>query len=90
VDRYWETRPQPPAQPSPVTPTDSSQQHSFQRDFDMHRLTLLSKGVHEEGRIELRRYLMNVPVDVTRDTDIVEWWSVCVFDLLPFCCCINV
>lgn len=50
----------------------------------MHRLTLLSNGAHEEGRIELRRYLGDRPSDVTRDTDIVEWWSVCVFDSFHF------
>jgi hypothetical protein len=33
--------------------------------------------------MELRRYLKDVPEDVTRDTDIVEWWSVCV-QLFPF------
>jgi hypothetical protein len=31
----------------------------------------------EEGwEPELRRYLKDLPEDVTRDTDIVEWWGV--------------
>jgi hypothetical protein len=40
----------------------------------------VSKGIYEEGRMELRRYLRDVPMDVTRETDIIEWWSVCVCD----------
>jgi hypothetical protein len=57
---------------------DLNHQESFQSEFDKHRRTLFSEGVDEEGHLELRRYLRDMPMDVTRDTDIVAWWSVCV------------
>ena len=51
-------------------------------DFDCHRLTLLTNQaeLQDEGwQSEMRRYLKDLPADVTKDTDIVKWWQVCVF-----------
>jgi hypothetical protein len=32
----------------------------------------------EEGwAAELRRYLKEMPADVSRETDLVKWWQVC-------------
>jgi hypothetical protein len=45
-------------------------------DYDRLRLSLVTQGVSEDWRLELRRYLQDVPADVTRDADIVDWWSV--------------
>lgn len=51
-------------------------------DFDRHRRELLhSEEANEGWQAELRRYLKDLPSDVTKDTDIVEWWQVCT-DLL--------
>lgn len=91
VNEYWDNRPDP-LQASPTassSPADSSQRTSIWHDFDKHRLTLLSKGVHKEGQMKLRRYLNEVPMDVTQDTDIIEWWLVCV-QLFPSYYCIDV
>ena len=49
---------------------------TFLSEFDLHRQQLISEGSVEEWHMELRRYLRYVPADVTRDTDIIDWWSV--------------
>jgi hypothetical protein len=47
-------------------------------EFDRHRLALLSNQDEDEGwQSEMRRYLKDLPADVTKDTDIVKWWEVC-------------
>jgi hypothetical protein len=48
-------------------------------DFDRHRLTLLCQDSEQDGgwEAEIRRYLKDLPANVTKDTDIVEWWQVC-------------
>jgi hypothetical protein len=49
-------------------------------EFDHHRIMLLSGQEEEEGwQAELRRYLKDMPTDVMKDTDIVEWWQVCIW-----------
>src|SRR6266478_4818492 len=82
MSNYWKNRPQyqPPA-PHSSSPTDSELDVSFLSEFDRHRLTLVTQGVDEEWQLELRRYLQDVPTDVTRDTDIVAWWSVSAYYL---------
>jgi hypothetical protein len=76
MSEYWTTRPQPqPASPTtlPSSPIDTD---IFVSEYDRHRMQLISQGADEEWQLELRRYLQNMPADVTRDTDIVTWWSV--------------
>jgi hypothetical protein len=46
-------------------------------DFDHHRNHLVSQAVRHEGwRSEMARYLTDIPEDISKDTDIVIWWSV--------------
>ena len=45
-------------------------------DFDKHRETLLEADMEEGWAPELRRYLCSVHRDVTKHTDLVEWWQV--------------
>ncbi len=48
-------------------------------EFDRHRRTLLqeSRGYNGGGwAAELRRYLSDLPADVEKDTDIIQWWQV--------------
>jgi hypothetical protein len=67
-----------------ATPPLDSTSDNFTSEFDRHRQALVSREEDEEWESELRRYLRDVPADVTKDTDIVEWWSVsishCLFD----------
>jgi hypothetical protein len=76
---YWRTKPQRLDQPSdPTRPhLDHDHEQPFMSEYDRHRLALLSQSVNEEDwQLELHRYLQDVPADVTRDTNIVDWWSV--------------
>ena len=60
--------------PTPA-PTLLAESDSILSDFDRHRLTLLS-GQEEGWGAELCRYLKDMPANVTKETDIVEWWQV--------------
>jgi hypothetical protein len=72
MENYWKNRPQAP--PTDL-PTDIAS-GSAGSDYDRYRLTLLSAMECDEWEAELRRYLKDMPADVTPDTDIVEWWQV--------------
>jgi hypothetical protein len=52
-------------------------------EFDRHRRTLITHDREEDWNAELRRYLRDMPDDVTVKTDLIDWWSVCTF-LFPF------
>jgi hypothetical protein len=72
-----------PSDLATTTPTESAaddaDQESDVDEFDAHRKLLLVQSIRrEEWRAELRRYLSDIPQDVTKETDIVEWWGVSV------------
>ena len=48
---------------------------SILSDFSRHCLTLLS-GQEDRWQAELHQYLKDMPANVTKETDIVEWWQV--------------
>ena len=81
MERYYKIRrttSPAPTQPTPSSPT-ANENTLLLSEFDRHRLSLLSSQKEDEGwQMELRRYLNHLPADVTKDTDIVEWWQVCV------------
>ena len=55
-------------------------------EFDRHRLSLLA-GDEEGWGAELRSYLKDMPADVTKDIDIVNWWQVrALVSFIWFCC----
>ena len=60
--------------PTPA-PTLLAESDSILSDFDCHRLTLLL-GQEEGWGAELRQYLKDMPANVTKETDIMEWWQV--------------
>ena len=45
-------------------------------EFDKHRETLLTADTEEGWAAELRRYTSTMQRDVTKNTDLVEWWQV--------------
>lgn len=53
-------------------------------EFDKHRETLLSDDTEEGWASELRRYLKTIERGVKKETDIVEWWQVCILHLESF------
>jgi hypothetical protein len=79
MEKYWKARPAArnlvATQSTPNTA--QADETSILSDFDRHRLALLASRADNEGwQTELRRYLKDVPSDVVKDTDIVEWWQV--------------
>jgi hypothetical protein len=76
---YWMTRPRAEQTTLTVstahTASHSTNSASIMSDFDRHRLLLLTED--DEGwAAELRRYLKDMPADVTKDTDVINWWQV--------------
>jgi hypothetical protein len=76
---YWMTRPR--AEQTTLTvstahaASHSANGASIMSDFDRHRLLLLTED--DEGwAAELRRYLKDMPADVMKDTDVINWWQV--------------
>jgi hypothetical protein len=68
----------PTIAPTTVT-TVKSNSRIVESEFDRHRRTLVEQASHDhyaDWRAELRRYLGDVPDDVSKDTDVVDWWSV--------------
>ena len=53
-------------------------------EFDKHCEALLSNDTEEGWSLELRRYLKTIECGVKKDTDIVEWWQVCILYLKSF------
>ena len=45
-------------------------------EFDKHRETLLTANTIEGWVAELRHYLSTMQWDVTKNTDLIEWWQV--------------
>jgi hypothetical protein len=62
-----------------TAPTASSAACStLASEFERHRRQLIQQKSHVDGngwRAELRRYLSDLPSDVSKDMDIVKWWS---------------
>jgi len=68
----------------------SENENTLQSDYDRFCRNLVQQQNMNDGgggwKAELRRYLGDRPCDVTRDTDIVEWWAVSV--TASFACCV--
>jgi hypothetical protein len=85
MEKYWKDRPRaPPARSTLATDSDAgsiqvaaaSSTGSVLSDFDRYRRTLVADGDYG-WESELRRYLKDMPADVTAETNIIEWWQVC-------------
>ena len=88
MEQYWRDHPVPAAQKS------SAPDHAPDRpwmykpnpegilsDFHRHRMHLAKNNDdsrEETWLAELRRYLGVIEPDVTVDTDVVDWWQVCI------------
>jgi hypothetical protein len=81
MEQYWANRPKASMAQTIPLPTGQDCQLS---EFDRHRRSLImqEEEEHEGWAAELRRYLKAMPADVSKDTDIVEWWQVVYFFIL--------
>jgi hypothetical protein len=80
MEKYWVNRPRSPPTgiTNPSTPTPAAAA-SVMSDFDRYRRTLVANEEDEGWQSELRRYLKDMPADVTTETDIISYWQVCHF-----------
>ena len=53
-----------------------TQGESVLSEFDQYCLGRVTRDSKEGWASELRRYLKDLPANVTKDTDIIEWWQV--------------
>ena len=75
MEKYWCNRPR--AAPAQSVRSTGTEQVVRLSDFDRHRQSLITQEEDDEGwAAELRRYLKDMPADVSKETDIVEWWQV--------------
>jgi hypothetical protein len=50
---------------------------SVELDFARHRQALLAQSAKDAGwSSELQKYIQDPRADVTKDTDVLDWWSV--------------
>ena len=74
MEQYWANRPKAATAQAIHQATDQDCQLS---EFDRHRQSLVMQEAQDEGwAAELCRYLKDMPANVSKDTDIVEWWQV--------------
>jgi hypothetical protein len=74
MEEYWKDRPRT-AESTPATSAAASA--SVLSDYDRYRRTLVAEDDDFGWESELRRYLKDLPPDVTAETNIIEWWQVC-------------
>jgi hypothetical protein len=79
MEKYWENRPRPSAITTVTSPTSNDAETSVMTDFDRYRRTLVAHEEDEGWQSEKRRYLKDMPADVTPETDIILYWQVCHF-----------
>ena len=69
----------PPTAITPIPSYMDSGTPTVDSDYDRHRRMLVDQALREHNtgwRAELRRYLSDIPNDVSKDTDSIEWCSV--------------
>ena len=77
MERYWNDRIKLTAPTNPTAgPVANNNCDSILSEFDHHRLALLANQTQDEGW--LLEKCQDLPANVTKDTDIVEWWQVSV------------
>jgi hypothetical protein len=68
-----------PSVPPPETNEGSMEPMSLITEYDRYRRQRITQDDGEGWASELRRYLKDIPANVTKDTEIVGWWQVCSF-----------
>jgi hypothetical protein len=87
MEEYWQALPESDAE-SELDDLTARTAHATKRntrrlesEFDRHRRMLIEQSRQSETgggwNAELRRYLSDLPSDITKKTDVVQWWAVC-------------
>lgn len=82
MEDYWNDSEEPSnqrgsARSATATSPQSTANTTLESEFDRHRRSLIEQNSYSDGggwKAELRRYLSDLP-DVSKDTDIIEWWG---------------
>ena len=82
MSQYYNTRLPLRPQMNTINPTENGADASVLSEFNKLRETLLTADAEEGWASELRRYTSTMQRDVTKHTDLVEWWQV---SSSPFC-----
>src|SRR5882757_9493507 len=82
MSQYYNTRPPLPPQINAINPAENGADAPVLSEFDKLRETLLTADAEEGWASELRHYTSTMQRDVTKHTDLVEWWQV---SNSPFC-----
>jgi len=77
--QYYNQRPVTIPIPQPANPGNPTADIRVLSEFDKLCETLLTDDAEEGWASELRRYLNTMQRDVTKETDLVEWWQVSIF-----------
>ena len=79
MEIYYKMQPRAePAQPPPIQINADGEcvpAKVLSSEYNHYRQSLLEVDNGEGWSSELRRYLKDRPGDVTKDTDIVDWWQ---------------
>ena len=81
MEEYWDARPMMnETRTSDQLPNQDSSQRVLESEYDHHhhKLAVETAMSTDNGgwKAELRYYLNDIPLDVSKDTDIVVWWAV--------------
>ena len=77
MEKYWESRPRSTQSTGiPTNDADIQVTASVMSDFDRYRRRLVAIEDDEGWQSELRRYLKDMPAEVTAETDIICYWQV--------------
>ncbi|KIL00097.1 hypothetical protein PAXRUDRAFT_130668 [Paxillus rubicundulus Ve08.2h10] len=79
MEEYWNDQLVTGEQSKQPTGTTKNKNDTLESEFDRHCHELLQKTTMEIGnggwRAELHCYLSDLPSNISKDVDIVEWWS---------------
>lgn len=82
MEDYWKDSTANATCPGPVVPamqpTIPSTELTLQSEFDQHCLRLVQDARHKDSggwKVELYCYLEDIPSDVSKHTDVIQWWG---------------
>ena len=86
---YWEKMKPLTTSKLPTNSPNKHSKHPLESDFDHvcqeHLLQVTVQADNGSWKTELQCYLADVPKDVSKETDIVAWWVVCIFHIFSSC-----
>lgn len=77
MEKYYKSRTRAPCDPTTQDDGRTANTETLISEYEQYCQMLLKRDEDEGWASELRGYLSDRPVDVTKDTDVVLWWQVC-------------